>query len=280
VKRWWLAIALLLSVGVNVGILAVLAVSRLTARPDAATSSPAAPVAAAGDARSPASAAAEAPAPAAASPPEAAPRASPAKDVTGSGAGSTGAEPAAPAPPASERPPPGAQPPRPSAPDKGSPSRSGKAPAPPESAGAEPTSPLPPAPRLEQLADDLGLAGETRSRFIALQRRMFISVVTTERRRRVLQMELHRQLMAPRPDEERIGELIRRQAGLVAEMEQITARAILESRALLTPEQEKRYLEVVGRLRPRLLEEALRRRSQPARPGAGGRPLRPFRRPR
>ena len=139
--------------------------------------------------------------------------------------------------------------------------------------------PEPLARRLERLADYVGLSGETRVRFLVLQRRMFVSVVAAQRRRQALEGELRRELLAPQADEARIQELIRRQADLVVEMEQTTARTILQSRRLLGPDQERRYLEVISRLRPRLREQALRRRQQ-GRSGGPDRPLRPFRRPR
>lgn len=260
-RRWWLVLALLLSVGVNAGILATLAVSRRSAPPPPATGEEVAPVGT--------------PAPAASVVGEPVPVPGPADTVA--------ATPEAPPPPAktppAERPPGGEpSPPAPAAPPPG--------PAPPTADAADTPragregAPQPLEPRLQRLADELGLAGERRTRFVALQRRMITGVVVAERRRRLLEAELRRQLVAPAPDEARIGELIRRQVDLLAEMEQATARTILESRRLLDPQQERRYLAVVAHLRPRLREEAARRWQQQDRPGPETRPQRPFRRPR
>jgi hypothetical protein len=105
---------------------------------------------------------------------------------------------------------------------------------------------------------------------------MFAAVLATERRRRRLQGELRRELLAPRPDESRIERLIVEQAALLAEMERATARTILESRRMLDPEQEQRYLAIVSRLRPRLRQEAWRR----WREGPPGARVPPGRRPR
>ena len=278
-KRWWLAIALLLSLGVNAGILATFAVARLTPAREAppaerAEATPEAPstgqeTTEAGEQESQAAGVQE---PAAAGPAE--PSAEPPAASAASAEGETPAEkPAAPvkrpavAEATGERPgqrpsapPPGAA--RAEEPEGSAEALEGSAAGPrrsePPPAGGQ-TPPEALARRLDRLADHVGLSGETRSRFLALQRRMFVSVVATERRRLRLEGELRRELLAPQADEARIQELIRRQADLLVEMEQTTARTILESRRLLGPDQERRYLEVIFRLCPRLREQALRR---------------------
>ena len=297
-KRWWLAIALLLSLGVNAGILATFAVSRLTAaraeRPAAGPEATAeAPAGGPGAQRveeepaapgpvEPTTEGATAATTAKGETPAEEPSAAPAKRPAGAEAksASLGKTPPAKSPgsggseaeveveiPAAAGTPAG--------------SVSG-----PLGREAPPVGPqAPPEPlvrRLERLADYVGVSGETRTRFLVLQRRMFVSVVAAERRRLALEGELRRELLAPlapNADEARIQGLIRRQADLLVEMEQTTARTILQSRRLLGPDQERRYLEVISRLRPRLHEEAMRRRQQgPA--GGPNRPRRPFRRPR
>ena len=116
--------------------------------------------------------------------------------------------------------------------------------------------------RLERLADELGLAGEERERFVALQRRMFQDGIALARERFALQAELRRELLAAEPDRERIETLIGEIAAVFTRLEENTASGILDTRELLDPEQERRYLRVVAQIR------ALRD------PGAAGGPWR------
>lgn len=141
----------------------------------------------------------------------------------------------------------------------------------------EPRVPELAAQRLERLADDLGLAGADRERFLELQRGMLGEGLRLARERFRLQAELRRELLADEPDRERVDLLIGEIAAVFTRLEQSTASAILDTRELLDPEQERRYLVVVAQIRPRLLrqaEQALRRRSgerwRRDRPGAQG----------
>jgi Spy/CpxP family protein refolding chaperone len=178
VRRWWLAIALLLSVGVNVGILATLVAGRLGGGRDAPAAGPA------------------------------------------------------------EAPP-------------GPPGWRGAGPGP----GPEPGGGPPPAvgeriaQRVERLADHLELEGDARQRFVELQRGMLDAGFDARRRRVQLDAELRAELFAPEPDPERIERLIAERGRLEAETDRATAAALLESRRLLTPEQERLYLRVIERLR-------------------------------
>lgn len=168
-RRWWLAIALLLSVGVNVGILATLVAGRLG----------------------------------------------------GHDAPEVGPVEALPGPP-------------------GMPGPGG---GPPAAVGERI------AQRVERLADHLELEGDTRRRFVELQRRMLDTGFDARRRRMQLDLELRAELFAPEPDPERIDELIGERVRLEAETDRATASALLESRRLLTPEQERLYLRVIEQLR-------------------------------
>lgn len=210
-RRWWLIIALLLSLGVNAGILATLALSRSGDGP----------------------AAAEEPA---------------------EGPAATGEEPAAGRP--SEEPaalgpvdgPPGSVPggPGPGGPGLGGPGGPGGRPPLPELAER----------RLDRLAGELGLTGAERERFLELQHDLLAEGARLARERFVLQAELRRELLAPEPDRARVEELIGEIAAVFTRMERTTAEAVLDTRELLDPEQERRYLAVVSEMRPRLLRQA------------------------
>lgn len=104
-------------------------------------------------------------------------------------------------------------------------------------------------PPLERVADHLGLEGETRQRFLALQRDFVRDMAETRRRRAEVELELRRQLTAAEPDAARVEELTAAKAELVLVAERATARTILETRRLLDPEQQRRYLQVLRRLR-------------------------------
>jgi hypothetical protein len=159
VRRWWLALALLLSVGVNLGILAMLALDRLRSEPPSA---------------------------------------------------------------------PGPQtPPEPAAP------------------GEELRLPLPAL----RMVDRLGLVGEERRRFLAIQARFFASTAAARRRLAGLHRELRLELTGADPDRERVEALLAEIGGAFAALEGALAENVLDSREVLDTEQERMFLEFVRRLR-------------------------------
>ena len=107
-----------------------------------------------------------------------------------------------------------------------------------------------PPPRVTRLADRLGLEGEQRRRFVALQ----LQFVADTFRLRTQQVEtyraLRRELMARKPDRARIDPLLQESARLHLALEQAMARNVIASREVLDPRQERLYLEIVSRLRP------------------------------
>jgi Spy/CpxP family protein refolding chaperone len=117
---------------------------------------------------------------------------------------------------------------------------------------------------LGHLADRLGLEGETRERFLELQRQFFHQAVQTRRRGRELQRELGRELTAEAPDRQRIAELVDELADLRRELDRTLVETVLDTRELLGPEEERRYTAFVDRLRERMGREGrngpLRRR--------------------
>jgi len=191
VSRRWLALGLLLSVGVNVGILATLAVERLRQEPATANAAESAEASEAGEV---------------------------ARDEPGE-------------PPADG---PGLEP---------TPGDSG--------AGAGPPPPMLPEieRRLEELADRLGLAGEERGRFLAIQRRFFRETFRHRQEVQLHQRALRQELIAPEPDRERVAEALERLSAARDELDRALVASVLESRELLGPAQEAEYLRFVARLR-------------------------------
>jgi hypothetical protein len=99
---------------------------------------------------------------------------------------------------------------------------------------------------------------------------MFEDGIALARERFRLQGELRRELLAAEPDRERVAALIAEIGAVFTRLEETTASGILDTRELLDPEQERRYLRVVAQIRPRLLRD---------RPGAADRPWRQRRSP-
>lgn len=105
-------------------------------------------------------------------------------------------------------------------------------------------------PPLERLADHLGLEGATRERFLELQRDFVASVAEARRRRLELGRRMRAELTSPQPDPERVESLAAEMGEVFTAAERATAEVILETRDLLDdPEQERRYLGVLERLR-------------------------------
>ncbi len=191
-SRRWLGLALLLSLGVNGGILATLAVEHLRTKPRG-----------------------------------------PAREVAGpppaptSGPGSEAS--AGPGP--EELPPPedGAGPP-------GRPAAEGDLPQ-----GME--------RRLGELARDMGLEGDRRTRFLGIQRRFFRAARPAHDRGMDLQRDLRRELSSPQPSRERLTEILDRLEDTRKELDSAFVETVLATREILGPEQERQYVQFLGRLR-------------------------------
>lgn len=106
-----------------------------------------------------------------------------------------------------------------------------------------------PPPEMMRFVDRLGLEGEDRERFVELQRDFLRTAFEVRRRRMELQRELRRELTAPEPDRERAERLVEEMARTHVALETQLVRTVIESRALLDEEQERRYLHTMGRLR-------------------------------
>ena len=104
-------------------------------------------------------------------------------------------------------------------------------------------------PPLGRLADHLGLEGERRERFVALQRTFLATHLEARRERFRLGAELRRELTAEEPDRERVEELLARLGDVHAESERATAEVILASRELLDDDQRETYFRFLERLR-------------------------------
>ncbi len=104
------------------------------------------------------------------------------------------------------------------------------------------------AGRLQQLADRLGLEGPARRRFIERQRQFFSETAAPRVRLPEIRKEVRAELIRPHPDQARLDELLREGAGIYLGLEQSVVSNVLDSRALLTPDQDQRYVDLVSRL--------------------------------
>jgi Spy/CpxP family protein refolding chaperone len=107
-----------------------------------------------------------------------------------------------------------------------------------------------PPPRVTRLADRLGLEGEQRRRFVALQLRFFADTVRLRTQQLETYRALRQEMTAREPDRARIQSLLQESARLHRALEQAMVRDVIASREVLDPEQERLYLEIISRLRP------------------------------
>lgn len=104
-------------------------------------------------------------------------------------------------------------------------------------------------PPLGRLADHLGLTGERRERFVALQRRFVRAHLEARGERARLGAALRQELMAEEPDPVRIDALIAGLGESYLASERATAEVVLASRNLLDDQQRRQYLRFLQRLR-------------------------------
>ena len=104
-------------------------------------------------------------------------------------------------------------------------------------------------PPFARVADQLELEGEARDRFLAIQKDLF---ETTRRQRQELESlrrELRNETVAEQPDSERIERLLDEASEVGRSLDRAMVDSVLETRQILNPEQQRRYLRVLERLR-------------------------------
>ena len=102
--------------------------------------------------------------------------------------------------------------------------------------------------RLQQLANRLGLKGETRQRFIARQRQFFAETAVPRTRLPEIRRQVRAELIRPHPDQARIDQLLREGSEIFLSLERAVVANVLDSRRMLGPEEERRYVDLISRL--------------------------------
>lgn len=135
------------------------------------------------------------------------------------------------------------------------------------------------APRFDRVADELQLRADQRPAFFELQRRHFEQVRQTRAALEGVRARLAQEFLSGSADRGRVETLLAEAKGHQNELDNLLARMLLESQQILTPEQQRRFSFLVlqrlraegpGRMGPRGGGEApLRRRPLMRRPPNG-----------
>jgi len=102
--------------------------------------------------------------------------------------------------------------------------------------------------RLQQLADRLGIQGPVRRRFIQRQRQFFAETPGPRARLNEIRREVRAEMTRPEPDRARIDELLREGSGIFLMLERAVVANVLDSRAMLPPDAERKYVDLISRL--------------------------------
>lgn len=103
--------------------------------------------------------------------------------------------------------------------------------------------------RVVRLADQLGLEGDQRRKFISLQGGFFADTLRLRTDQAETQRELRRELAAPVPNQARIDSLLQESGNTFMALEKAMTQNVVESRKLLKPDQERKFLRLLARLR-------------------------------
>ncbi|HTQ79700.1 MAG TPA: periplasmic heavy metal sensor [Thermoanaerobaculia bacterium] len=108
----------------------------------------------------------------------------------------------------------------------------------------------PPERRLAQLADRLGLRGEERERFLDRERRFFADASRERKHLQQVYRQVRRELISARPDPARLDQLLAESSQIYLTIERMVTANVLDTRKLLTPDQESIYLDLIEKMRP------------------------------
>ncbi|HVT58144.1 MAG TPA: periplasmic heavy metal sensor [Thermoanaerobaculia bacterium] len=102
--------------------------------------------------------------------------------------------------------------------------------------------------QLWRLADRLGLKGEARERFLERNRRFWKETAGPRQRLPEIRKLVRAELIRDHPDPARLEALQREAADLFLTLERSLTETVLDSRAMLSPEEERRYIDLIAHL--------------------------------
>jgi Spy/CpxP family protein refolding chaperone len=111
-------------------------------------------------------------------------------------------------------------------------------------------SPSESAPPFARMADHLGLEGEVKEQFLAIQEDLFRTTRQQRERLEALRGEMRQEIIADIPDPVRVDQLLAETAEVSRDLDAAMVESVLATRRLLSPEQQQRYFRVLDRLRP------------------------------
>lgn len=104
-------------------------------------------------------------------------------------------------------------------------------------------------PYVHRMADQLGLEGDRRTRFVDVHRVFTRTVVDERQRLRRAQQQFRRALTARRPDRAAVETHLQTMTEAQAALERALVACVLDSRALLEPREERRFMRMMARVR-------------------------------
>jgi Spy/CpxP family protein refolding chaperone len=128
-------------------------------------------------------------------------------------------------------------------------------------------------PPNDRMANALKLEGEEREEFVAIQERFFQSMMEQREGLERIRRQLRAEVVTDQPDEERIEMLLAELGQAHSNLDRVMVDNVLRSRQLLGPEQQRRYFQMLRRIREATERGRLRDR------GDDPRRQRPRRRP-
>ncbi len=105
------------------------------------------------------------------------------------------------------------------------------------------------SPPLDRMANALHLEGEEREEFLAIQERFFKGTMEQRQGLERVRRQLRSEAVADEPDEERIESLLAELGQAHSNLDRLLVDNVLQSRAILDPEQQRRYFHMLRRIR-------------------------------
>ena len=99
------------------------------------------------------------------------------------------------------------------------------------------------------MANALQLEGEEREEFVAIQERFFKGTMEQRQGLERVRRQLRSEAVADEPDEERIEMLLAELGQAHSNLDRLLVDNVLQSRAILDPEQQRRYFHMLRRIR-------------------------------